>query len=114
VRYRNGGLSKAGIDCSGLVYLTYRDRFGIQLPRSTNEQVGIGSEVGARQWRAGDLLFFRINRWTNHVGIYLEEGRFLHASTSSGVMISHVDDPYWKSRYWTATRPAGDRLVRRD
>ncbi len=114
VRYRNGGLSKAGIDCSGLVYLTYRDRFGVQLPRNTRDLSSVGVTIDAQQRRAGDLLFFRINRWTNHVGIYLEDGRFLHASTSSGVMISHVDEPYWKSRYWKSTRPPGANIASRD
>ncbi len=114
VRYRNGGLSKTGIDCSGLVYLTYRDRFGVTLPRSTSDLVNVGTPVESRHRRAGDLVFFRINRWTNHVGIYLENGRFLHASTSSGVMISHVDDNYWKGRYWKSTRPAGEQLASRD
>lgn len=111
VRYRNGGLSKAGVDCSGLVYLTYRDRFGVQLPRNTRELANIGTAVANAQWRAGDLVFFRIGLKTHHVGIYLEEGRFLHASTSSGVMISHVDEPYWKQRYWKSTRPAAAQLA---
>jgi len=114
VRYRNGGLSKAGIDCSGLVYLTYRDRFGVQLPRNTRDLANVGAPVPARQWRTGDLVFFRISKWTNHVGIYLEDGRFLHASTSSGVMISHVDEPYWRQRYWKATRLDNNQLARRD
>ena len=114
VRYRNGGLSKAGVDCSGLVYLTYRDRFGVQLPRTTRDLANVGAPIGAQQWRAGDLLFFRINRWTNHVGIYLEGGRFLHASTSSGVMISQLDEPYWKQRYWKSMRPPSAGLASRN
>jgi cell wall-associated NlpC family hydrolase len=114
VRYRNGGVSKSGIDCSGLVHLTYRDLFGIDLPRSTGEQARLGTPVAARQWQAGDLVFFRINRWTNHVGIYLEQGKFLHASSSSGVMISHVDEPYWKNRYWKAARLSQPLVALRD
>lgn len=114
VRYRAGGLSKAGVDCSGLVYLTYRDRFDLQLPRNTRDLANVGAPVASQQWRAGDLVFFRINRWTNHVGIYLEDGRFLHASTSSGVMISHVDDPYWKNRYWKSMRPPAALLASRN
>jgi cell wall-associated NlpC family hydrolase len=114
VPYRIGGLTKGGVDCSGLVHLTYRDLFGIDLPRSAREQAQLGTPVAARQWQAGDLVFFRINRWTNHVGIYLEQGRFLHASASSGVMISHVDDPYWKSRYWKAARLSQPLVALRD
>lgn len=102
--YRIGGLSRRGIDCSGFVHLTYRDLFGIDLPRSTGDQAREGVPVAAHQRQIGDLVFFRISRRTNHVGIYLGQGKFVHASTSSGVMISHVDEPYWKQRYWKSTR----------
>jgi cell wall-associated NlpC family hydrolase len=112
--YRIGGLSQRGIDCSGFVHLTYRDLFGIDLPRNTGEQARLGEPVKAGQREIGDLVFFRINRWTNHVGIYLGQGRFMHASTSSGVMISRVDEPYWRKRYWKTTRLQQPLIAQRD
>jgi len=54
--------------------------------------------------RTGDLVFFKTGIFIRHVGVYLERGRFLHASTSHGVMISELGDVYWKSRYWKARR----------
>ncbi len=102
-RYRLGGLSKAGIDCSGFVYVTYLDRLGIELPRSTYYQVQQGRPIARNQLRAGDLVFFR-NGNSNHVGIYLEDGKFMHSSNTSGVRISSLDNTYWNRTYWTAKR----------
>lgn len=102
VRYRVGGLSKSGIDCSGFVYLTFRDRFGIALPRSSDAQVQLGRRVGEAELRTGDLVFFRTGRNDRHVGIFLEDRKFLHASTLKGVMISSLDDIYWSKEYWRA------------
>lgn len=102
VRYRNGGLSKQGIDCSGFVYITFRDRFGIALPRNTDEQSTLGRKIDERELRAGDLVFFRTGRNIRHVGIFLEDRKFLHASTLKGVMISSLDDAYWSKEYWRA------------
>lgn len=102
VRYRIGGLSKSGIDCSGFVFLTFRDRFGIALPRSTDEQVTLGRKIDESELRPGDLVFFRTGRNVRHVGIFLEDRKFLHASTLKGVMISSLDDEYWAKEYWRA------------
>jgi len=113
VPYRRGGLSKTGVDCSGLVYLTFRDRFGIQLPRNTQELAKTGTAVRPGERQSGDLVLFRINRGLNHVGIYLEEGRFMHASASSGVMISSLEDTYWQKRYWKTVRPRPSLLASR-
>lgn len=104
VHYRLGGLSKAGVDCSGFVYLTYRDLFGISLPRTTYLQAGSGPAVSQRELKTGDLVFFKIGRGRNHVGIYLERRRFLHVSTRKGVAISSLDNRYWSGRYWKAVR----------
>lgn len=113
VPYRLGGLSKSGVDCSGLVYLTFRDRFGVQLPRNTKDLAKIGTTVRPNARQSGDLVMFRLNRGLNHVGIYLEEGRFMHASASSGVMISSLDDSYWQKHYWKTVRPAMALLAER-
>ncbi|AQQ68244.1 hydrolase Nlp/P60 [Microbulbifer agarilyticus] len=104
IPYRLGGMSKRGIDCSALVYLIYRDHMGIELPRTTQYQVLAGESIKRAQLRPGDLVFFKTGRRGRHVGIYLEEGKFLHASVSKGVTISHMADHYWKSRYWRARR----------
>ena len=102
-RYRLGGLSKSGIDCSGFVHLTFLDRLGVDLPRSTYYQVKQGTDVTRRDLTTGDLVFFRTGRY-NPVGIYLENGHFLHASTRAGVKISRLNDPDWRRAYWTARR----------
>ena len=109
VPYRLGGLSKKGIDCSGFVYMTYLTRFNTRLPRSTYRQSQTGDYVFQRDLRAGDLVFFRIGYSTRHVGIYLENNLFAHASKSSGVMISDLQDTYWSKRYWKAVRIKIDR-----
>jgi cell wall-associated NlpC family hydrolase len=107
VRYRRGGLSKSGVDCSGFVYLTFDSRFDIQLPRSSTQQVLLGRPIPQRELMAGDLVFFRTGKYQRHVGIYLESRKFLHASTERGVMISSLDDRYWSRAYWTAKRVRG-------
>lgn len=102
--YRMGGQSKRGIDCSGFVQLTYQRKLGISLPRTTERQAAVGHPVSQTQLHTGDLIFFKINGTTRHVGIYLDKNRFLHASKSSGVMISELDSNYWQSAYWKAKR----------
>lgn len=102
--YRLGGQDKRGVDCSGLVQNIFTDAFDIQLPRTTSEQVSLGQPVQRQALQPLDLVFFNTGR-TQHVGIYLGQGEFLHASTSRGVIISKLDNPYWKRNYWTARRP---------
>jgi cell wall-associated NlpC family hydrolase len=104
VRYREGGLSKEGIDCSGYVHLTYKDRLKQNIPRSTELLAKSGIEVSPRQIRPGDLVFFKTGWKTNHVGIYLKNGTFMHASSSRGVMISKFDNPYWSDAFWMVRR----------
>jgi cell wall-associated NlpC family hydrolase len=104
VKYKSGGMSKDGVDCSGFVSLTYDTRLGIKLPRSTDEQVNLGAPINQNDLIAGDLVFFKTGKVTRHVGIYLEDGKFLHASTEKGVMISRMDDAYWAKAYWKAVR----------
>lgn len=104
VRHRMGGLSKNGIDCSGLVYRTYRTKFGIDMPRSTDQQSELGHEIRQSQLRAGDLVFFRTGLFSRHVGMYIDRDQFLHVSSSKGVMKSSLNNPYWKRTYWKAVR----------
>jgi len=104
VRYRLGGLSKNGVDCSGFVYLTYKNRLGISLPRTTRQQSQYGKIINRQELNAGDLVFFRTGRVSKHVGIYLENNTFLHVSKKNGVTISHLDNVYWKAKYWKSVR----------
>lgn len=105
VEYKMGGLSKNGVDCSGFVYHTFRSKFGINIPRTTKLQSTIGQAVSKNKLKSGDLVFFKTATKVRHVGIYLENNNFLHASTSKGVMISKLDNVYWKSKYWKSQRP---------
>ena len=103
-RYRYGGLSRKGIDCSGFTLLTYKELFGMSLPRTVREQVKKGKKVQKTSLRPGDLVFFKTGVFQKHVGIYLQNEQFMHASRSRGVMISRLDNIYWKKRYWHAKR----------
>ena len=104
VKYRLGGLSKKGIDCSGFVYMTYRTEFGIDVPRSTKYQSKLGRSINKRELKAGDLVFFKTGLMTRHVGIYIDKGDFLHVSSSKGVKISNIKNPYWSNVYWKSRR----------
>nr|WP_082856399.1 NlpC/P60 family protein [Marinomonas atlantica] len=102
--YAWGGMSRRGVDCSGFVYLALRDQFGTYLPRTTDKQVQTGYHVDEDELQAGDLVFFKTSSKARHVGIYIENGKFLHASTSRGVIISRLDNVYWKKHYWHGRR----------
>jgi len=104
VKYKMGGLSKNGIDCSGFVYRTFRSQLGINIPRSTELQSSTGKQITKNKLKPGDLVFFKTSSKVRHVGIYIENNNFLHASTSKGVMISKLNNIYWKSKYWKAHR----------
>ena len=99
-RYRMGGTSKHGIDCSAFMQTAFLDAYGMELPRSTSEQRYLGRQIQKHELRKGDLVFFRRN---NHVGVYIGNNQFMHASTSQGVTISSLDEDYW-SRTYTQSR----------
>jgi len=104
VRYQIGGLGRNGIDCSGFVYLTYKSKFGLHLPRTTRLQSKLGKEIHKSELTAGDLIFFRTGPNSKHVGIYIEKNKFLHASQKKGIIISRLDNVYWKANYWKSVR----------
>ncbi|PHI31452.1 bifunctional murein DD-endopeptidase/murein LD-carboxypeptidase [Budvicia aquatica] len=104
VRYRMGGSTKKGVDCSGFVQLTFREQFGLVLPRDTSRQQATGKQIKREKLRPGDLVLFRAGSTGRHVGIYIGNDNFVHASTSSGVIISSLNDKYWNSRYHQARR----------
>ncbi|MBF0413781.1 MAG: C40 family peptidase [Desulfamplus sp.] len=103
-RYRMGGLNKKGIDCSGFVYITFKHKFSILLPRTTEDMAKLGITVDIGEWRPGDLIFFKTGIFDRHVGVYIDDGQFLHASTSQGVIISELYSPYWNKTYWKTKR----------
>lgn len=102
--YVLGGTSRRGVDCSGFVQRTFDSHFGIAVPRTTELQSQQGQRIGRDALQAGDLVFFRTGNGKRHVGIYVEDGQFLHASTSRGVTLSRLDNPYWSRHYWQARR----------
>lgn len=104
VPYRYGGSNKTGIDCSGFVQLTYKKIFFKNIPRTTLSQSSIGQQISRQELTQGDLVFFKRSRSFRHVGIYLENGYFMHASTSRGVTISKLDSEYWEKLFWKAKR----------
>jgi len=105
VRHRYGGLSKRGIDCSGFVQVTYAHVFNLNLPRSTKDQVKFGKGITPYRLAAGDLVFFKIGWRQRHVGIYIGNNQFIHASSKRGVAKSSLASPYWSKRFWKARRP---------
>lgn len=104
VRYRRGGTSNAGMDCSGLVYTCF-SVFGITLPRSSTEMANSVSEISKDEVRAGDLIFFRTSRRNriNHVGLVIEKNgkeiKFIHASIKKGVIVSSTSENYYARTY---------------
>lgn len=102
--YRSGGMSQRGIDCSAFTYLAYRNLFTIDLPRTVSEQAGKGKKVPRNALKPGDLVFFKTGIFQKHVGIYMEDFSFMHVSTIRGVMISRLDDDYWRNKYWKSKR----------
>lgn len=106
--HRLGGTTVRGVDCSGFVQRVYSGAFNLHLPRTTREQVDAGARVSRRDLRPGDLVFFKPPTRTRHVGIYLSNGEFAHASSSRGVMISELDEEYWDRAYWTSRRVLPD------
>jgi len=103
-KYKYGGTTRKGIDCSAFVQKTFKSRFNIKIPRTTLLQVKKGKTIAKKDLKAGDLVFFKTGRNQRHVGIYLSKGNFMHASTKKGVTISSINSPYYSSHFWIAKR----------
>ncbi|WP_158563390.1 C40 family peptidase [Chitinophaga silvatica] len=98
--YRLGGKTKSGIDCSGFVNTLMNTVFAMGLSGNSADLFTQVKRMGVKDLHEGDLVFFRIHhRRISHVGIYLENDKFVHASTSNGVIISDLKEPYWKKYY---------------
>lgn len=108
-RYRSGGTSKAGFDCSGLMCTTF-GAFDIKLPRSSFEQAGYGTRINTEDAQKGDLIFFKTNgrRQINHVGMVVEvsegEIKFIHSSVQKGVIISSTKEKYYERSFSQVNR----------
>lgn len=104
--YVYGDTGKEGYDCSGLVYSIYCNELGISLPRSSASQSTFGKQVSKSDLQEGDLVFFNTTgNGVSHVGIYIGGGKFIHASSGQGkVMTSSLDEGYYEDRYVNATR----------
>ncbi len=105
IKYRYGGTTPAGFDCSGYTQYVFREA-GVSIPRTTGSQFGTGKAVAKSNLKTGDLVFFNTSgRGVSHVGIFIQGGKFIHASTSQGVTITALNDPYyWGKRYIGARR----------
>ena len=101
--YRWGGTTRRGIDCSAFVRQFVDQNLGIALPRTTASQRYEGVHIDRSELQAGDLVFFR-RRGVRHVGVYLSDGEFIHASSSRGVTISNLSSSYWDRHYWMSRR----------
>jgi len=109
-RYKYGGTTKSGMDCSGLIYTSYK-KHDVNLPRTTSGLKGTGEWIDLKEVNVGDLVFFATNknsRNVNHVGIVTNvrtgNVEFIHASTSRGVMISSIAEKYWYFSFVQARR----------
>lgn len=105
---RYGGNDKTGIDCSGFVRVVFK-KYGVELPHSAQGQARFGKVIATQtQLQPGDLVFFynsySTRKFITHSGIYVGKNRFIHVSDKKGVVISEMDNRYWKERYLFATR----------
>ncbi|WP_299125543.1 C40 family peptidase [uncultured Tenacibaculum sp.] len=110
VTYRAGGVTKSGMDCSGLVTTVFK-AFDKKLPRSSASMSKIGKKVSLSDIKKGDLLFFDISRLKggiNHVGLVVsvnnDDIQFIHSTTSKGVIVSSMKENYWKKEFVKAKR----------
>ena len=100
VKYQYGGMTKQGVDCSGFCNQLYKEIYNKEIKRTTKELSKATNKVGKERLKEGDLVFFNIsNKKDAHVGVYLTNNHFVHASTSKGVVISSLENPYYKKNY---------------
>ena len=109
VPYRSGGTTKRGVDCSGLTSNIYKKVYRKDLERNSEDQRKKDCrKVKKGKLREGDLVFFhngRKKKKATHVGIYLKDRKFIHASTSQGVIVSTLEEEYWKKHWLSGGRP---------
>ena len=97
--YRLGGTTKKGVDCSAFSQFLFSTVYGFGIPRTAREQYKLTDRISRTQLKEGDLLFFNTRGGISHVGVYLQNNKFVHASTSGGVMISDIFVEYWARKF---------------
>lgn len=104
--YKYGGMNRSGVDCSGFSSIAMRVVYDLMIPRTAQEQFKNGEKIRDSWRHPGDLVFFKNTRGhgIDHVGIFLGNNRFAHASESSGVVVSDLDEEYYRKRYAGARR----------
>lgn len=105
-RYRMGGTTRRGVDCSALMQKVFWGAFHRRLPRTAAAQRHLGKHITRKTLRPGDLVFFRPRPRGLHVGVWMGNGRFMHASGRKGVTVSRLNNVYWRRHYDTARRLA--------
>jgi hypothetical protein len=114
VPYHKGGVSRRGMDCSGFARVLYDKLFNIELPHNSIDQFQFSGlqEISSKKMQPGDLVFFanRKQKSINHVGVYLSNGKFIHASMSQGINVSKLSDSYWKKRFVGCKRYMTDNI----
>ncbi len=108
-RYRYGGTTKKGIDCSSFTGLLMGSVFGFALPRTAREQYAVCSKLKKDDMLEGDLVFFNTRGGVSHVGVYLGDGFFVHSSSSAGVTISNLADSYYLRKFIGGGRVEGEQ-----
>jgi len=97
--YRLGGTTKKGVDCSAFSQFLFASVYGFTIPRTAREQYDLTNRISRTELKEGDLIFFNTRGGVSHVGIYLQNNKFVHASTSGGVMISDIFEEYWARKF---------------
>jgi lipoprotein Spr len=97
--YHLGGTTKKGVDCSAFSQFLFASVYGLSIPRTARDQYNLTSRISRTQLTEGDLIFFNTRGGISHVGVYLQNNKFVHASTSGGVMISDIYDEYWAKKF---------------
>lgn len=112
VRYRKGGNTKSGVDCSGFTVAVYASVYGLSIPRVSREQYRNSRKISTTELQEGDLVFFNTNgSGVSHVGVYLGNNKFIHASVSKGIMVNDLFESYYLKRYIGAGRVSEKEFV---
>ena len=110
VKYEYGGSTKDGTDCSGFVMKVFLSVYDIKLPRTSRDQQAFCKRIKKSELKIGDLVFFattKNKKRVSHVGIYIGDGEFIHASSSKGVVISKLSQGYYTRNYHSSGRVPG-------
>lgn len=103
--YKLGGGTKNGVDCSGFAYQLYDKVFNTVIANNSRNIFSMVNPIDKNELKEGDLVFFKIKSSAiSHIGVYIGDNKFAHASSSRGVMISNLNEPYWQRYYYKGGR----------